>query len=120
MVRVEDAGAAAAAEEELAGETAGGAASASSDVPGAAADDEAPAAAAPDVPKKSRFKELNRTGVWMWLVVAQHMLKTICDATWMFFAIDFLTESRDPMEWPSLTLSLDQGSDGWSAGEFVH
>ena len=65
-------------------------------------------------------KPLQRTKVWKWLIVTYHMLMSILNVGWMYFKVDLSDPviCEKPEDWSSITVSIDQGSDGWSAGHF--
>ena len=60
-----------------------------------------------------------RTSVWKWVLVSDHMLWSALGGGWSLFMIPRARDrQKQPEDWPSLTMSLDQGGDGWSAGDF--
>ena len=66
----------------------------------------------------TQFPKLQRTKVWKWLLVTWHMMKTIVAVGWDRFMVPVEIAERGPAaDWPSLTIALDQGGDGWSAGQ---
>ncbi len=66
-----------------------------------------------------KTRELKRTKVWKWLLVTWHMM-AVLGVGWTFFQQPLDPSQRgDPVLWPSITVSLDQGSDGWSAVHYL-
>ena len=65
-----------------------------------------------------KVKRLHRTKVWKWLLITWRMMKCILNVGWTFFQqpVDVALRQH-PLAWPSISVSLDQGSDGWSAGD---
>ena len=60
--------------------------------------------------KKHRLK------VFAWLRSTNNALKTVLGIGWSKFKVDDLKHIRTAS---SMTLAVDQGSDGWSAGQFL-
>ena len=56
-----------------------------------------------------------------WLVATDNMLRAVLSSGWSHFAQPDNLEERDPnpLNWPVLVLSPDQGSDGWCALQFL-
>eukprot|EP00971_Amphidinium_carterae_P190404 3778750-Amphidinium_carterae.4 len=64
-------------------------------------------------PKKTK---LHRTKVWQWLRSTHHMLRSTGMQGWG----DFLPrQDQHPASLKSVTVTIDQGSDGWSAGNYL-
>ena len=59
-------------------------------------------------------KKLHRTKVYSWLRGTHHALKVATGRGWEQFKV-----AGPPSSWPSVTLAVDQGSDGWSAAHFL-
>lgn len=65
-------------------------------------------------------RKLHRTKVWSWLVCTWTMLVAATGRGWdQFIQPEKLEDRGDPLLWPSLTLSIDQGGDGFSAAHFL-
>ena len=70
--------------------------------------------AAPPWPKLQRLKILR------WLMGTTMQLISVFGRGWSTFAVPEKQEDRaDPLTWRSITLNIDQGSDGWSASYFL-
>lgn len=71
--------------------------------------------------KNKKQKVPERTSALRWLTATEHMLRAATGCGWERF---FVNETNavvmsSPATWPSATLCIDQGSDGWSAGFFL-
>ena len=66
-------------------------------------------------------KNLQRGKVWKWLLITYHMLSMIFGVGWLHWQQpkDLADRAANSLDWPSLTISIDQGSDGWSACHFL-
>ncbi len=62
---------------------------------------------------------IHRGKVWKWVVCTFHVLWVMCGIGWCGFcqSLDETKRNPDPFQWRSITISIDQGSDGWSAGQ---
>jgi hypothetical protein len=70
--------------------------------------------------KPTPFQKLNRLKVLRWLAATWMQLLVALGHAWTAFVISRDEAERgDPLEWPSITLCIDQGSDGWSASFFL-
>ena len=66
-----------------------------------------------DMPDERKIVR-HRAKTFEWLIGAEHMLWISTALRWCSFAQPPEEEKRGPPEdWPILTLSVDQGSDGW-------
>ena len=74
-----------------------------------------------DDDREDRTKPPQRGKVWQWVVITWHMMFAILGVGWQWFMQDSdpALRDEDPLQWPSITVSLDQGSDGWSACAIV-
>ena len=71
-------------------------------------------AASDKAPKKHRLKALQ------WLVATNNMLAVTTGQSYDDFRLcENEAERGDPSGWKTLTLLIDQGSDGWAAGWFL-
>ena len=70
--------------------------------------------------KNPAHKKQHRLKVLRWLAGTAHQLRIATGRSWQQFIIPAEEGRRsDPLEWPSITLAVDQGSDGWSAAYFL-
>eukprot|EP00959_Pyramimonas_sp_CCMP1952_P347958 7288586-Pyramimonas_sp.AAC.1 len=69
---------------------------------------------------RALFPKQHRGKVWRWLTTTWHHLEVLTGAGWdRFQQPSALDQRRPPLEWPSITLSIDQGGDGWSGAHFL-
>ena len=72
-----------------------------------------------DSPPKP-FKKLHRMKTLRWLAATWWQLVVATGSGWLQFALDRdIAKNGNPLTWKSLTLTIDQGSDGWSAAHFL-
>jgi hypothetical protein len=64
-------------------------------------------------------KTLKRTKVYEWLVATNHMLHVATGAAWLRRKRPAAVSPEEERCLPSVTLSIDQGSDGWSAAHYL-
>lgn len=72
----------------------------------------------------SNPKKLKRVKSFQWLVVTESMLKHVFGVRkgWLDFHIREKPEDPlppNPRSWPSISVVIDQGPDGWCAGNFL-
>ena len=73
-----------------------------------------------DDEKEVKIPELHRTKVWHWLVLTWSQLVVATGFGWTQFQQPMDREERGPpLQWPTVTVSIDQGGDGWSACQFL-
>ena len=73
------------------------------------------AEAKPTTPAK-----LHRSKAAIFLAASQHQLQAACGRGWEAFVVPAVDTPRPPPSaWPAITVSLDQGSDGWAAMNFL-
>lgn len=64
--------------------------------------------------------KLQRTKAWWWLVATNHQLQAGVGRNWTFWCQpSSLADRGPPSTWPGVTVSIDQGSDGWAAVNFL-
>ena len=69
---------------------------------------------------KPTMKKLSRGKVWRWLITTWHMLLASSGKSWASLRQVLPDDERGPpLSWPSFTLSIDQGGDGWSAAHYL-
>lgn len=55
-----------------------------------------------------------------WLLASQNQLDVMIGGGWERFVVaEHPADRGDPTTWPTLTLAIDQGPDGWSAAQFL-
>jgi hypothetical protein len=65
-------------------------------------------------------KKLERTKVWTWLVTTWTMLVIATGRGWDQFIQSGPVDLRAPaISWPSISVAIDQGGDGFSACQFM-
>eukprot|EP00971_Amphidinium_carterae_P175236 3473792-Amphidinium_carterae.4 len=69
----------------------------------------------PDIrPEKTHHRK-----AYQWSCAVDQMLDVMCGKRLRHFVIGDELQGACPMTWPSLSLALDQGSDGWSSTWFL-
>lgn len=63
--------------------------------------------------------EVFRRKAYEWLIVTDHMLWVACDMRWSDLVLPPEDERPPPSQWRICTLSVDQGSDGWTSAYFL-
>ena len=74
------------------------------------------ATAADSSDKSTHKRQFHRTKSYEWIVATSHMLMIAMGKTWLFFKP---AAGASPESWPCATVTVDQGSDGWSAAWFL-
>ena len=64
--------------------------------------------------------KVDRGSALRWIAATQHQLVTMTGEGWEKYIIPDKPEQRvNAPNWPTLTLCIDQGSDGWAAAAFL-
>ena len=71
--------------------------------------------------KETRSMKPERANALRWLAATEHMIVAACGWGWQKFQQpdDVAKRHPQPERWPVVTLSIDQGSDGWCAVQFM-
>lgn len=68
--------------------------------------------------KKKKKKKKQRAKAYSWLLASERQLWACSPLRWRDFYVADDTD-QPPSSWRALSLSIDQGSDGWSAANYL-
>lgn len=63
--------------------------------------------------------KLHRTKSYTWLLATDHQLWACCDRRWSHYFLPEESCRGPPEEWDTLSVSVDQGADGWQALQYL-